>query len=162
MTRPALTIRPEEVVDAAWRLMRGRNVRHLPVVDASGRLVGIVTDRDLRQAVFGASTRARLPEHGGSVASLPVDRVMTRAALSVRPDAEIRQAARLMAERKIGALPVVQDDGVVIGILTETDVLRAFVDVIGQRALPASLRWLVERASQHDENVRRRAERFVG
>lgn len=118
MVRPVLTVGPDDRVATAWQLMRTRGIRHLPVVDADKRLLGIVTDRDLRQVV----------------PTLRVREVMTWGAVTVEPDAELRQAARLMHDRKIGALPVVADRRVV-GILTETDLVRAFVDLLGEKPL---------------------------
>lgn len=146
MTQPVVTIARTATVETAWKTMKARKIRHLPVVDADGRLVGIVTDRDLRQVVFDPALHERLADLADTLGRLTVDRVMTSAAISVRPGTEIREAARLMHERKIGALPVVEGDRVV-GILTETDVLRTFVEVLGERALPRAVRWAWPAAS---------------
>jgi acetoin utilization protein AcuB len=142
MVHPAATIRRDATAKAAWNLMKARRIRHLPVVDASSRLVGIVTDRDLRQVAFH-------PGSGGPAtpASLPVERVMTAAVMTVHPDTELRDAARIMHEQKIGALPVVEH-GRVVGILTEVDLLRALVDLLGQPAIPKHLRWMMEQRAE--------------
>jgi acetoin utilization protein AcuB len=119
MSRGAITIRSDATAETAWNLMKTRQIRHLPVVDADDRLVGIVTDRDLRQVPFVPVSSGRaLP--GG----LPVERIMTAAVISVQLEADIFEAARLMHEQKIGALPVVKN-GRLVGILTETDLLMA-------------------------------------
>lgn len=157
MSQPIVTVRRDQTLDAAWTLMRERKIRHLPVVDAQDRLVGIVTDRDLRQALLDPSLRVRARRLSASLAALPVEHVMTRAAVTVRPGTEMREAALLMHERKIGAVPVVDDAGVVVGILSETDVLRAFVDVVGARAIPRALRLMIAPAPPRPRDPRHAA-----
>jgi acetoin utilization protein AcuB len=109
-------------------LMARNKIRHLPVTDASGTLCGVVTDRDLRHHLFG-------PEVLRSIGSVSVDRllskvpvrdVMSAPAICIGPDVDLEDAARRMLEGKLGSLPVV-DGGRVVGILTETDVLRRIV-----------------------------------
>ncbi len=129
---PITTVRADATVAAAAALMRGGAIRHLPVVDAAGRLVGIVTDRDLRQALFDPAIQERLGERADALRDLMVREVMTWDVLSVRPDTDVREATRLMRERKIGALVVVEA-GVVVGILSELDLLAAFETLLRQR-----------------------------
>jgi CBS domain-containing protein len=130
MRQPVTTVSFETSVGQVAELMRARQVRHLPVLDRDGRLIGIVTDRDLRQVVFAPAIQERLPEAAELVAAVPLAEVMTWHVVAVQPGTDLRQAARLMHERKIGALPVVEQERVV-GILTETDVLRAFREMLG-------------------------------
>ena len=101
----------------------------MPVVDAAGRLVGIVTDRDVRRALPSPLMDADPTERDAMVDNTPVSRVMTREPLTVEPGSPLTAAVRLICERKIGALPVV-DDGRLVGIFTQTDALRAFLDVL--------------------------------
>ena len=118
MTRAVVTIRRDTTATTAWALMKVRRFRHLPVVDDSGRIVGIVSDRDLAHVPFTE------PRAGQAVPTgVPVERIMTAVVISVRPDDDIAEAARLMWEHKIGALPVVED-GRLVGILSEMDLLR--------------------------------------
>jgi acetoin utilization protein AcuB len=124
MGQPVVTIDAGATCRAAVDLMKAHRIRHLPVVDG-GRLVGIVTDRDLRQMMFDPAIQDRLEQAFDSLESRPVRTVMTWAVISVGPETGLRPAARIMYERKIGALPVV-DAGRVVGVLTERDVLRAF------------------------------------
>ena len=119
---------------AARELMRKRVLRHLPVVDQRGRLVGIITDRDLRQVVFMPTLRGRMPEVGELLRGLTVSDIMTREVVVVKPGARIDEAARLMHERKIGALPVVER-GRVVGIITETDILAAFEELLAAKGV---------------------------
>jgi acetoin utilization protein AcuB len=130
MSRRVATARPETSLGATAKLMKARKIRHLPVVDNGGRLVGIVTARDLRQALFAPAIQDRPEELVGLLDTLAVRDVMTRGVVSVRAATSIRDAARLMHERKLGALPVVERDRLV-GILTETDVLGAFQRLLG-------------------------------
>ena len=116
--------------------MRTRQIRHLPVVDRAGRLVGMVTARDLRQALFAPAVQAETEDVLGLLETLVVGDVMTRGVLRVRAATSIRDAARLMRERKLGALPVVEGERL-IGLLTETDVLRAFQELLGPTTVPA-------------------------
>jgi CBS domain-containing protein len=129
--RPVV-VRADAPIAVAADLLRAHHVRHLPAVDAAGRLVGIVTDRDLRQVVFDPVVQEALGDTAAALSALTVRDVMTWGVLSVRPDTDLRSAARLMRERRIGALPVV-DDGRVVGILSETDVLAALEQMLGER-----------------------------
>jgi acetoin utilization protein AcuB len=108
--------------------MRARRIRHLPVVDRGGRLLGIVTDRDLRQVIFSPAMQARLSA-GGDAVDIAIRDVMTWAVITVTPSTDIRGAARLMHEQKIGALPVTED-GRLVGILTESDVLTTLEEIL--------------------------------
>jgi len=130
MSRRVTTVRPDSRLGAAARLMRDRAIHHLPVVDGAGQLVGIVTARDLRQALFAPAVQAERTDLRALLDALTVADVMTRGVVSVRAVASIRDAARLMYERRLGALPVVER-GRLVGILTESDVLRAFQELLG-------------------------------
>jgi acetoin utilization protein AcuB len=140
MARPAATIRSDALVRGAIDLMKTRRLRHLPVVGHGGQLVGILTDRDLRQVIFGPAVQRRLPNLSEALKTLTVQEIMTRGVVTVRSTSEIREAARLMHKRKIGALPVV-DGNRVVGILTESDVLRAFQSVLAEGVLAKPYRW---------------------
>ena len=139
MARHVATVDPEVPVTAAADLMRARRIRHLPVIDRRGRLVGIATDRDLRQVVFSPAVRDHLSDLGQLLRTLTVSDIMTRKVVVVKPGARITEAARLMHEHKLGALPVVER-GRLVGIITETDILAVFEErlaVKGVRPPPA-------------------------
>lgn len=140
MTRPAVTIRWDALAGEAWKLMKDRKIRHLPVLDGEGRLVGIATDRDLRQVIFDPSIQEELGNLPTALNLLTVRDIMTWGVITVAPGTEIHRAAHLMYEQKIGALPVVEGDRVV-GILTESDVVKSFLDVLGEGIVSKPYRW---------------------
>jgi acetoin utilization protein AcuB len=140
MTRSPATIHPDALVRGVVEMMHKRKIRHLPVVDHEGHLVGIVTDRNLRQVIFDPAIQDRLGDLAGALNTLTVRDVMTWGVITARPESPIREAARIMRERKVGALPVVDGERVV-GILTETDALRAFQEVLDRGVLSKPYRW---------------------
>ena len=140
MTRPAATIGMDATIGVAWKLMKDRKIRHLPVLDQDGHLTGILTDRDLRQVIFEPSIQEQLGNLGRAFNILTVKEVMTWGVITVRPESDIRLAARLMHEQKIGGLVVVED-GKVVGILTETDLLKAFADILEEGIVSKPERW---------------------
>jgi acetoin utilization protein AcuB len=121
MSRDPVTIAPDAPLGAALTAMQAREIRHLPVVEPDCRLVGIVTDRDLRQA-----TLARVHALRDAERDLLVQDVMTCAVVTIDAEASVSRAARLMYERRIGSLPVVEA-GRLVGIVTERDLLRALM-----------------------------------
>lgn len=124
MTREPLCVSVDTPVVDARRMMVEHRIRHLLVKDA-GRLAGIVTDRDIRLNLPSPATSLSVWEVNYLLARMTVDSVMTSTVLTVDPDRDVVEAAGIMLDHKIGALPVVED-GMVVGIMTETDILRAF------------------------------------
>jgi acetoin utilization protein AcuB len=131
MTRDPVTIGQDATVKAAADLMRARKIRHLPVVEGEGSLVGIVTDRDVRQILFIPRMRAAGLDLGTFAEQLTAEEIMSSPVVMTTPDADLADAAKIMHERKIGALPVVKR-GRVVGILSEIDVLKAFCEMAGR------------------------------
>jgi acetoin utilization protein AcuB len=125
MSQPPVTIEDGAYVAAAAALMRSRQIRHLPVIDMRGHLVGMLSDRDL-PSVAGPGAAGRADD---ARLRVTVALVMTRPPVTIEPDADLRTAASLMQERRIGALPVLDGDRLV-GIVTECDVLRAFTEAL--------------------------------
>lgn len=128
-SRPVITIAADALAREAGEVMRAEKIRHLPVLDAEGRLAGIVTDRDLRQVIFDPSIRERLGTAADTLAGVLVREVMTWGVVTVHPDSDVRDAALLMHELKISALPVVEN-GAVVGIVTAHDLVAALVDAL--------------------------------
>jgi acetoin utilization protein AcuB len=119
-----ITITPDVSVPAARTLMQQRQIRHLPVL-ADGRLVGMVTDRDVRLVLPSPATSLAVQELNYLLARLTVGEVMTLFVVTTAPHVPVTEAAGRMLRHKIGALPVVEGRRLV-GILTRSDILRAF------------------------------------
>jgi acetoin utilization protein AcuB len=125
MTAKPITTGPDTPVIEARQLMLGKRIRHLLITDGP-KLAGIVTDRDIRLNLPSPATSLSVWEVNYLLARLTVGSVMTKALVTVSPERDCRDAAVLMLDHQIGALPVV-DGGQLVGIITETDLLRAFV-----------------------------------
>jgi CBS domain-containing protein len=121
MTPDPTTIRPQDSLAAAQEKMDKGAFRRLPVVNDRGSLVGIVTDRDMRR-------------HHGYYSSTLVDAAMTEKVLTVRAEDPLGTAANLMLQHKIDGLPVVGDGGALVGIITATDLVRALLHCLAERA----------------------------
>ena len=132
MSREPVTITSDVSVPDALRLMRERKVRRLPVLDSHGKLVGIVSDQDLLYASPSPVSSLSVWEMHYLLAKLKVEEVMTRKVITVTEDTPLEEAARIMADNKIGGLPVMREDELV-GIVTETDLFKAFLELLGAR-----------------------------
>ena len=139
MTPSPICVPLDTSLAMAAREMRDHDIGDLLVVE-DGRVVGIVTDRDLRQVIFDPAIQARLGRAGDALKTLTVRDVMTWGVVTVRPETSIRDAAWLMREQRLGALPVVRS-GRLVGILTERDVMRAFEEALSTDALTRPDRW---------------------
>ena len=126
MSRIVISTPATTPVLEARALMQKERIRHLLVVD-DGRLQGIVTDRDIRLNMASPATSLSVWELNHLLARLTVDTVMTRNVIAVDPERDAREAARIMIDHKIGALPVLDGEHL-LGIITETDLLRAFME----------------------------------
>jgi len=131
MSHPVITIPPDMPVVDALNLMRVEHVRRTPVVD-NGKLVGIVSDKDLLNASPSAATTLSQWEINYLLSKLEVKDVMTRDVITVTTDTPIEEAARIMADNKIGGLPVLRD-GKLVGIITETDLFKVLLEMMGAR-----------------------------
>ena len=125
------TIMPNDLVIIAYEHMHASHIRHLPVISGGLQLVGVVTDRDIRQA--GASTEPHLAIHEWVhlLERMTVNAIMTTPVRTVRSDMAVAVAGQLFLDHKFGCLPVVRDDDLLEGVITVTDLLRAYVDQHG-------------------------------
>jgi len=130
MSKDPITITDETSMMKAIHLMKQNRFRRLPVL-RQGKLVGIVSDRDLKEASPSKATTLDVHELYYLLAELQVKDIMTRDPVTVSPDDTVEHAAQLMLENTISGLPVVTDKGNVVGILTQSDVFRAFMHITG-------------------------------
>jgi acetoin utilization protein AcuB len=126
MSRIVISTPSTTPVLEARALMQKERIRHLLVVD-EGRLEGIVTDRDIRLNMASPAISLSVWELNHLLARLTVDQVMTRSVIAIDPQRDAREAARIMVDHRIGALPVLEGPHL-RGIVTETDLLRAFIE----------------------------------
>jgi acetoin utilization protein AcuB len=131
MTSKPITIDPTTPILDARQQMTDRRIRHL-IVTESSRVIGIITDRDIRLNLPSPATSLSVWEINYLLARLTVGEVMTRSVIVIDSDRPVAEAARIMVEHKIGALPVV-DGGLLVGIVTESDFVRA---AAGMRSTP--------------------------
>ena len=130
MTKNPMTVTADTKVDEVAHLMKKHNFRRLPVVD-DGKLVGFLSDSDLMRVAPSSATTLSRYEINSLLAKICVRDIMKKDVVSVNVDATIEEAALIMYKNKIGGMPVVSNMGAVVGVITETDIFKTFVDVMG-------------------------------
>ena len=131
MTRNLITVDPETSFTDALKIMRENRIRRLPVLE-DGKLVGIVTEKDILYASPSKATTLDVWELHYLLNKLKVREIMTRDVVTIQEDTPVEEAAKIMVDNKIGALPVVKGDELV-GIITETDIFKVFLEMFGAR-----------------------------
>jgi acetoin utilization protein AcuB len=129
MTSSPKTITPDTSFPEAFRAMRENRIRHLPVVEKE-RLIGVVAQTDLLHASPSPATSLSVFEINYLLANLHVREVMSSPAVTVPDDAPLEEVARVLIDKKIGCVPVMRD-GTMVGLITETDIFEAFVEILG-------------------------------
>lgn len=153
MEREVVTLNVGDRLDLADDVMRLGRIRHMPVLD-QGRLVGVVSQRDLFRAAASTGLRLGASEQRRWLARLPVAEIMSRDLVTVAPDESIRHAADLMLIRKIGCLPVVADAGRLVGVLSETDCLRVLTALLACRESAAAVAGPADDVKRNVEHAR--------
>jgi acetoin utilization protein AcuB len=150
MSQPVITVRQDMPIMDTLDLLRREKIRRAPVIHG-GKMVGIVSDKDLLNAAPSDATSLSIWELNHLVSKILVGEVMTRKVITVTEDTPIEEAAYLMSENKIGGLPVVRD-GDVVGLITETDLFRIFLELMGARETGVRVTALVpEKIGELDE-----------
>ena len=142
MSRPPLPLPPEMSIVDALALFKKEHIRRAPVIK-SGKLVGIVSEKDLLNASPSAATTLSIWEMNYLLSKLAVSELMTKSVITVTEDTPIEEAARIMADNKIGGLPVVKGSRVV-GIITETNLFKMFLELMGAREHGVRVTALIE------------------
>lgn len=130
MSRPVITVDRNDSMQRAASLMKENHIKLLPVVD-EGALCGVITDRDLKQASASDATSLDIHELLFLISKIKVANIMTRSVFTVDPDWTMEEAAALMLEHKISGAPVVDDQGVLWGVITQTDMFKATLYITG-------------------------------
>jgi acetoin utilization protein AcuB len=134
MTEKVITLNPDDKMDQAFTFLNFERIRHLPVVEKN-RVVGMISDRDIKK--FLGSLTSKPPqfkneERSHTIKTRKVRTMMKRGIVTISPTAEAAEAATIMIQRKIGALPVVKD-GILKGIITTSDILRGFIRLSSEK-----------------------------
>jgi acetoin utilization protein AcuB len=132
MSKHPLTVNPKTSVNAALKRMRDEKVRRFPVVDDGDKLVGIISEKDLLYAAPSPATSLSIYEMHYLYSRLSVEEIMTRDVIVVQEDEPLEEAARILVDNKVGGLPVMRG-GKLVGLITETDVFKTFMEMLGAR-----------------------------
>ena len=127
MSQNVVTIRPDATLPEANQLLKEKRIRRLPVVDAAGKLVGIITLGDMRGAEPSPATSLSIWESNYLLAKLPVRQFMTPNPVTVSEEATLGEAAQMMLAHRVSGLPVLDQRGDLVGIITESDIFRMVV-----------------------------------
>jgi len=131
MTTDVVTVDEDTSMMKASIIMKEKKIRCLPVVNATGELVGIVSDRDLRDAAPSKATTLDIYELNYLLSSIKIKDLMTTNLVYVRPDETVEFAAILMLENKVSSLPVINNNGDLDGIITQTDIFKVLINIAG-------------------------------
>jgi acetoin utilization protein AcuB len=142
MTKRPITVSEDTSIDKALEMMRDEKVRRLPVLDKHGKLVGIVSEKDLLYASPSPATSLSIYEIPYLLSKIRMHNIMTKDVITVTEDTPLEEAARIMADSKIGGLPVMRD-GKLVGIITETDMFKLFLELMGAREEGVRLSMLI-------------------
>ena len=142
MKRPVITIKPEMPIIEALDMMHKEHIRRAPVVK-DGKLIGIISEKDLLNASPSSATSLSVWEMNYLLSKIQVKDIMTRNVLTVAEDTTLEEAARIMSDNKIGCLPVLRD-AAIVGIITETDLFRIFLELLGAREMGVRVTALIQ------------------
>ncbi len=164
MTKDVIYITPDTSMMKASRLMKDKGIRRLPVLDDDGRVVGIVSDRDVKEASPSKATTLDMHELYYLLSELKVKDIMTKKPVCLKPDDSVEEAALLMVEKHIGGMPVVDGNGRLAGIITDSDIFKVLLDITGVRVggiqlafelknEPGTLRPILDALREHKASV---------
>ena len=142
MSKQPITITEDTPINEAIKLMRDEKVRRLPVLNDEGELVGIVSEKDLLYVSPSPATSLSIYELQYLISKITVGQIMTTDVITVSEYTPLEEAARIMADNKIGGLPVMRN-GKLVGIITESDLFRTFLEMLGAREMGVRLSMLV-------------------
>ncbi|MBG3879031.1 CBS domain-containing protein [Desulfovibrio oxamicus] len=164
MTKDVITITPDTSMMKASKILKENRIRRLPVVDAEGRLIGIVSDRDIKEASPSKATTLDMHELYYLLSEIKVKDIMTRDPFTVRADDTVETVALNMIEKRIGGLPVIDDAGKLVGIISDSDVFKVLITITGVRHggvqfafelenTPGTLKPIVDTLREHNARI---------
>ena len=128
MTKPVVALGSTATIHEAWELFERRRFRHVPVLGQTGMIRGLLSDRDVLRVVAGI--KHHLGENEENPENVLLEHVMTKPVLTAHPETEIRSVARVMFDERIGAMPIVDQDGLLLGMITRNDILRTVMQQV--------------------------------
>jgi acetoin utilization protein AcuB len=134
MTKNVVAVSPGTSIMKSARIMKENQIKRLPIVDAGGRVLGIVSDRDIKEASPSKATTLDMYEMYHLLADMKVEDIMSSPPVCAYRDDSVEALAAVMIEKKFGGMPVVNEDGKLIGIITDSDIFRLLVSITGVRS----------------------------
>lgn len=131
MTKDVVTITPDRSMMKCSKLMKDKSISRVPVVDEDGRIVGIVSDRDIKDASPSKATTLDMHELYYLLSEIKIGDIMTKKVMTIKMAETVEKVAVIMLENSFGGLPVVDDDNKVVGIITDTDIFKVLVEITG-------------------------------
>ncbi|BCS88884.1 CBS and ACT domain-containing protein [Pseudodesulfovibrio sediminis] len=131
MTKDVITITPDRSMMKASKVMKDKNISRIPVVDDNGKLIGIVSDRDIKDASPSKATTLDMHELYYLLSEIKIQDIMTKKVKSIKETETVEKAAVLMLEGNFGGLPVLDEEEKVVGIITDTDIFKVLVEISG-------------------------------
>jgi len=131
MTKDVVTISPDRSMMKASKVMKDKSISRVPVVDEDGKIVGIISDRDIKDASPSKATTLDMHELYYLLSEIKIQDIMTKKPMTIRSDETVEKAAVLMLEGNFGGLPVIDENDKVVGIITDTDIFKVLVEISG-------------------------------
>lgn len=132
MSRHPITVTPDTSLFDALRIIRDEKIRRLPVLDSTGKLVGIISEKDLLYASPSPATTLSIYEMNYLISKIKIKELMTTRVITVEDDCPLEEAARIMVDNNISSLPVMSG-GTLVGMVTESDLFKIFIELLGAR-----------------------------
>lgn len=143
MSKDLVTVKPTDKMPDVMAIMKGNNVRMLPVMN-EGKLVGIVTDGDLKEASASDATTLTVKEYKSLLYTIEIKDIMTKDPITIPSDYTMEEAAEVLLENKISGVPVIEENGNVVGTITQTDIFKAMVSLTGLKKRGITFAFLLE------------------
>lgn len=164
MATNVIAVKPDTSLLKCRNLLKEHQIRRLPVVDDQNRVVGIISDRDVKGASPSKATALEVHEMQYLLAELKAKDIMTAKPVTIKPWDSVEQAAIIMMDKKFGGLPVVSEDNKLVGIITDQDIFKLLINITGARVegmqfafelpdTPGSMRVIFDTMRKHNARI---------